>query len=141
MSVMVTGGAGYLGSHMVRQLIEANTVVVAYDNLSKGHREAVRNAPLIEGDIRNSSRLAGAIDKYAVDSVIHFAASSLVQESMEDPQKYYLNNVGGTISREFLAVCPLSASRHLSRSPVSLYDGTTTLTIFEGIVLTSFLNS
>jgi UDP-glucose 4-epimerase len=95
---MVTGGAGYLGSHMVRQLFEANTVVVAYDNLSKGHREAVRNAPLIEGDIRNSSCLAGAIDKYAVDSVIHFAASSLVQESMEDPQKYYLNNVGRTLN-------------------------------------------
>ncbi len=98
MSVMVTGGAGYLGSHMVRQLIEAETEVVAYDNLSKGHREAVRKAPLIEGDIRNSSRLAGAIEKYAVKSVIHFAASSLVQESMEDPQKYYLNNVGGTLN-------------------------------------------
>jgi len=97
MSILVLGGAGYIGSHAVYQLIDQQHEVVAVDNLQTGHRKAVHpKAKFYEGDIRNREFLRGVFEKENIDAVIHFAANSLVGESMEDPLKYFDNNVYGT---------------------------------------------
>lgn len=96
--ILVTGGAGYIGSHTVRRLRGRGYDVVVYDNLSKGHRWAVKDVELVVGDISDYARVCEVIKRYGIDSVIHFAAYSLVGESMQNPQKYYVNNVIGTIS-------------------------------------------
>lgn len=98
MSVLITGGAGYIGSHTVRYLQEAGRETVVYDNLSTGHREAVSGCPLIVGDIFDKELLKDTMHKYNVQAVIHFAAFSLVGESMTSPGKYYHNNIAGTLS-------------------------------------------
>jgi UDP-glucose 4-epimerase len=97
MSVLVLGGAGYIGSHAVYQLIDQGEEVVVIDNLETGHRGAVHpKAAFYEGDIRNLEFLRSVFKKENIDSVIHFAANSLVGESMEKPLKYFDNNVYGT---------------------------------------------
>ena len=98
MSTLITGGAGYIGSHAAREMLERGRDVVVYDNLVKGHRAAVKDCPLIVGDIFDQKLLRETIEKYHVENVIHFAAFSLVGESMVDPQKYYYNNLAGTLS-------------------------------------------
>lgn len=98
MNVLVTGGAGYIGSHTVRLLEQTGNQVVVYDNLVKGHRNAVGKNTFVEGDIFNSQLLSDTIKRYSIDSVIHFAAYSLVGESMEKPREYYRNNVLGTLN-------------------------------------------
>ena len=97
MAVLVAGGAGYIGSHTARALAEQGRDVVVYDNLSKGHREAVEGLPLVIGDIADQETLRDTIRKYGVDAVIHFAASIEVGESMKEPEAYYFNNVVGTL--------------------------------------------
>lgn len=97
MSVLVLGGAGYIGSHAVYQLIDQNERVVIIDNLETGHMEAIHtDAKFYKGDIRNIDFLRSVFEKEAIDAVIHFAANSLVGESMENPIKYFDNNVYGT---------------------------------------------
>lgn len=97
MSILVLGGAGYIGSHAVYQLIENEKSVVVIDNLQTGHRDAVHpQAIFYEGDIRNRDFLRDVFKKENIESVIHFAANSLVGESMEIPLEYYDNNVYGT---------------------------------------------
>ncbi|MGD6968375.1 UDP-glucose 4-epimerase GalE [Rossellomorea vietnamensis] len=97
MSVLVLGGAGYIGSHAVYQLIDQGENVVVIDNLETGHKEAVHpSAAFYEGDIRDIDFLRSVFEKESIESVIHFAANSLVGESMENPLKYYDNNVYGT---------------------------------------------
>ena len=97
MSVLVLGGAGYIGSHAVYQLIEEGKDVVVIDNLQTGHRQAVHpKATFYEGDIRNISFLRKVFEKESIEAVIHFAANSLVGESMEKPLLYFDNNVYGT---------------------------------------------
>lgn len=98
MNILVAGGAGYIGSHTVKKLYEMGENVVAYDNLVKGHRKAVKCDHFVKGDIFDSDLLEETIKKYNIDSVIHFAAYSLVGESMEKPQMYYKNNVEGTLN-------------------------------------------
>ena len=99
MSVLVVGGAGYIGSHTVDRLIEKGYSVVVVDNLSTGHLAAVHpQAAFYEGDIRDKAFLTGVFEKEAIDTVIHFAAFSLVGESMEKPLKYFDNNIGGMIA-------------------------------------------
>lgn len=98
MTILVTGGAGYIGSHTVRQLEQAGHRVVVYDNLVKGHRNSVKNSLFIKGDIFDSDLLEDTIKRYAITSVVHFAAYSVVGESMEKPREYYHNNVGGTLN-------------------------------------------
>lgn len=97
MSILVLGGAGYIGSHAVYQLADLNYDVVVIDNLQTGHRKAVHpKAKFYEGDIRNREFLGNVFMQENIEGVLHFAASSLVGESMEQPLKYYDNNVYGT---------------------------------------------
>ncbi len=98
MNILITGGAGYIGSHTARMFNNSCRQVVVYDNLVKGHREAVKGSTFILGDIFDSELLEHTIKKYYIDSVVHFAAFSLVGESMEKPRDYYYNNVQGTLN-------------------------------------------
>ena len=103
--VLVTGGAGYIGSHTAIELIEAGYEIVVYDNFSNSSDEAIKRVekivgkkiPLEEGDIRDTARLQEVFDKYEIDSVIHFAGLKAVGESVEKPLEYYDNNVVGTL--------------------------------------------
>jgi UDP-arabinose 4-epimerase len=97
-SILVTGGAGYIGSHACKTLARAGYCPVAFDNLSRGHREAVRWGPLIEGNIADRAKLSAALDEHRVSAVMHFAAFAYVGESVADPAMYYRNNLGGTLS-------------------------------------------
>lgn len=96
--VLVTGGAGYVGSHIVAGLLDMGREVAVLDNLSCGHRDAVRGTALYEGDIRDGAFLDKVFESEKIDAVIHFAANSLVGESVENPLKYYENNLGGAMS-------------------------------------------
>lgn len=98
MKILVLGGAGYIGSHTVYKLIESGNEVVVFDNLETGHIEAVHpKAKFYKGDLRNRSEIDSVFDKEkGIDAVIHFAANSLVGESMTNPLKYYDNNLNGT---------------------------------------------
>ena len=97
MAVLVVGGAGYIGSHAVYQLVDAGQDVVVIDHLKSGHREAVHpKARFYEGDIRDRAFLDTVFEKETIDQVVHFAAFSLVGESMEHPLAYFDNNVYGT---------------------------------------------
>lgn len=97
MAVLVTGGAGYIGSHAVAALLERGEEVVVVDNLQQGHKEAVLGGKLYVGDLRDADFLAKVFEENDIDGVIHFAANSLVGESMQNPGKYYHNNVYGTL--------------------------------------------
>ena len=97
MSVLVTGGAGYIGSHTVYKLIEEGRDVVIIDNLETGHMEAINpKAKFYKGDVRDKEFLNKVFSSENIEAVIHFAANSLVGESMKNPLKYYDNNVYGT---------------------------------------------
>jgi UDP-glucose 4-epimerase len=97
MAVLVTGGAGYIGSHAVAALLARGEDVVVLDNMQQGHRDAVLGGQLVVGDLRDEAVLDHVFQTYNIDSVIHFAANSLVGESMKLPGKYYHNNVFGTL--------------------------------------------
>lgn len=96
--ILVVGGAGYIGSHLVKDLLGKEEVIVL-DNLSTGHREAIdRRAIFVEGDLGNEEDLQMIFSSYPIKAVMHFAASSLVGESVIDPLKYYQNNVASTLT-------------------------------------------
>lgn len=97
-AVLVTGGAGYIGSHACKVLARAGYEPVVFDNLSRGHREAVRWGPLIEGSVAERGKLAAALADHRVSVVMHFAAYAYVGESVTDPALYYANNLGGSLS-------------------------------------------
>lgn len=92
-NILVIGGAGYIGSHMVRMLANQGYNPVVFDNLSKGHREAVANYPFELGDLGDKARLTEVFKKYGIEAVMHFAAFAEVGESVKEPSKYYHNNV------------------------------------------------
>ena len=98
MNILLTGGAGYVGSHAARILREAGHEVWIYDNLAYGHRDAVPEDRLIEGDIMNGAALASAFRDHKIDAVMHFAAFCYVGESVTDPAIYYQNNVVGALT-------------------------------------------
>ncbi|MCT8394379.1 UDP-glucose 4-epimerase GalE [Weissella soli] len=99
MAILVLGGAGYIGSHMVDRLLAANREVVVVDNLLTGHRASVpAEVPFYEVDIRDKAALDDVFTKEKIDQVVHFAASSIVPESMADPLKYFDNNTFGMIA-------------------------------------------
>lgn len=96
--VLVTGGAGYIGSHACKALARAGYVPVAFDNLSTGWREAVKFGPLVQGDLLDRAALDAAFSQYCPIAVLHFAALSLVGESMSDPGLYWRSNVNGSLN-------------------------------------------
>jgi UDP-glucose 4-epimerase len=95
MKILVTGGAGYIGSHMVKMLAARGDEVTVLDDLSTGHADAVRNAHFVRADLSGVSEI---FKERKTEAVIHFAAASLVGESVADPLKYYTRNVGGTLA-------------------------------------------
>lgn len=98
MKILVTGGAGYIGSHTVKQLVDAGHQTVVLDNFYSGHRWAVDpGATLIEGDIADQKLVGQVLKQYNIDSVVHFAGYIVVPESVSDPFKYYENNVVGSL--------------------------------------------
>ncbi len=98
MRILVTGGAGYIGSHILIRLAEAGHEVVTYDNLSTGHAWAVTQGTLVEGDIADATRLGKLLDAQSFDAVCHMAAHIVVPESVRDPLKYYNNNTANTLA-------------------------------------------
>ena len=98
MKIFIIGGAGYIGSHMVKIAHLAGHSVVTIDNLSTGHRDAVLHGEFENCDLLNSKKLDSLFKKYKPDAVMHFGAFSLVGESMTEPNKYYQNNVIGTLN-------------------------------------------
>ena len=101
--VLVTGGAGFIGSHACKALARAGYQPVAFDNLSTGHADAVRWGPLVRGDVRDRGDLVRAMTAHGVGAVLHFAALAYVGHSVADPAAYYDVNVGGMIA--LLAAC------------------------------------
>ena len=98
MKVLVCGGAGYIGSHMVAHLLENGSEVIVLDNFQKGHRDSLLGGKLYEGDLRDRKILDKVFSENKIDAVIDFAADSLVGESVNEPLKYFDNNVGSVIS-------------------------------------------
>ncbi|MBW5411072.1 UDP-glucose 4-epimerase GalE [Brachyspira hampsonii] len=102
--ILVTGGAGYIGSHTVINLLENGNDIVIFDSLENGHIETVNtllnlgNVKFEKGDLRNKSDIEKVFSKYKIEGVIHFAAFALVEESVSNPSKYYINNIYGTLN-------------------------------------------
>lgn len=96
--ILVTGGAGYIGSHTCKALAKAGYLPIVFDNLSTGHAYAVKWGPFVQGDLNDRAKLDEAFKVYKPRAVIHFAANAIVVESMSDPGKYYRNNVGSTVA-------------------------------------------
>src|SRR5678816_2351015 len=94
--ILVTGGAGYIGSHAVKALRQSGFEPVIFDNFSTGHRSFVRNTPCLEGDLLNPDDLSKLFSQYSIEGVMHFAGRALVGESHEKPELYHqINVVGG----------------------------------------------
>jgi UDP-arabinose 4-epimerase len=98
MRVFITGGAGYIGSHTAQRFALAGFEPVVFDNMQTGHRWAVRWGPLAEGDLSDSNRLRDVLARYRPEAVIHFAGSAYVGESMQQPRKYFRNNVVNSLN-------------------------------------------
>ncbi len=131
--LLVTGGAGFIGSHTSKQLAREGFLPIAYDNLSTGHREAVKWGPLVEGDISDTDGLLAALRLHQPRAVIHFAASAYVGESVSDPAKYYRNNVQGTLS--LFEACRLAGVRTvIFSSSCATYGAPATMPIDENTV-------
>ncbi|MCI5165648.1 MAG: UDP-glucose 4-epimerase GalE [Candidatus Electrothrix sp. GM3_4] len=96
--ILVTGGAGYIGSHTCKLLVQRGYLPITYDNLVYGHTWAVQWGPFIQGDIRDTRKLEEVFAEYQPEAVIHFAAFAYVGESVQQPEKYYQNNVAGTLA-------------------------------------------
>jgi UDP-glucose 4-epimerase len=96
--ILVIGGAGYIGSHMVRLLVEAGREVVVFDNFSQGHRQAIWGVEVFQGDLLEPAELRAVFERHDIDAVIHFAALIAVGDSVRDPNAYYRNNVIGTLN-------------------------------------------
>lgn len=120
-SILVTGGAGYIGSHVVRQLGEARERVVVLDNLSTGFRDAVTHGELVTGETGDASLVAQLLHDHDVDTVMHFAAHTVVPESVSDPLKYYGNNTCST--RTLLACCRDAGVAHFVFSSTAAVYG------------------
>ncbi len=121
MSILVTGGAGYIGSHVVRQLRERNEKVIVLDNLSTGFRSAVVGAPLVVGDTGDKDLVNQILREHRVETVMHFAAHTIVPESVSNPLKYYGNNTCST--RSLLQCCQEANVKHFVFSSTAAVYG------------------
>jgi UDP-glucose 4-epimerase len=119
--ILVTGGAGYIGSHVARQLRARGERVIVLDNLSTGFREAVLGGELVVGDTGDRERVTRILGEHAIDTVMHFAAHTVVPESVSDPLKYYANNTCAT--RNLLACCAAAGVRHFVFSSTAAVYG------------------
>jgi len=119
--ILVTGGAGYIGSHVVLQLVEAGEDVVVLDNLSTGFADAVRSAPLVVGDVGDRALVTRLLREKGIRSVLHFAARTIVPESVADPLRYYGNNTCAT--RALLASCAEAGVEHVVFSSTAAVYG------------------
>jgi UDP-glucose 4-epimerase len=123
MSVLITGGAGYIGSHMAHHLLGAGEKIVVLDNLSTGvEKNLPKNAPLVRGDIADAALVAKILREHKVDSVIHFAGSVVVPESVEKPLDYYANNTSG--ARSLIEACVRHGVPHFIFSSTAAVYGT-----------------
>ncbi|SEO98471.1 UDP-glucose 4-epimerase GalE [Aquisalimonas asiatica] len=120
-TVLVTGGAGYIGSHVTRQLVERGERVVVLDNLSTGFREAVEGAELVVGDTGDAALVNDLMARHAVDTLMHFAAHTVVPESVADPLKYYRNNTNS--SRILVEACVANGVRRVVFSSTAAVYG------------------
>src|ERR1700730_5027312 len=121
MTILVTGGAGYIGSHMVHALLDAGERVVVLDNLSSGFKWAVATGtPLVIGDTGDEALVARIIAEHAIDAIIHFAASIVVPDSVSDPLGYYRNN---TVNSRALIECAVKGGvrRFIFSSTAAVY--------------------
>jgi len=142
--VLVTGGAGYIGSHTAIELIEAGYDIVIYDNFSNSSDEAIkrvekivnRSIPLVEGDIRDKEGLRKVFEEYDIDSVIHFAGLKAVGESVEKPLEYYDNNVVGTL-RLLEVMKEFDCKKIVFSSSATVYGDPHTLPIKEDFPLSA----
>lgn len=98
MAVLVCGGAGYIGSHVNKQLNKEGYETVVFDNLIYGHRDAVKWGHFVQGDLKNIDEIEAVFQKYSIEAVFHFAAYAYVGESVKEPEKYYYNNVANTLN-------------------------------------------
>jgi len=119
--ILVTGGAGYIGSHVVRQLGEAGRKIIVLDNLSTGFRKAVLYGDLVEGDTGDRAFVTQLLREHDIESVLHFAAHIVVPESVSNPLKYYGNNTCNT--RELLAACAAAGVKHFIFSSTAAVYG------------------
>lgn len=130
MRVLVTGGAGYIGSQTAKALALAGFEPVVYDNLSEGHRWAVQWGPLVEGNLSDRGRLEEALQQHSIEAVIHFAAHAYVGESMREPRKYFQNNVtDALVLLDTLLDCGIEA--FVFSSSCAVYGSPDTLPIGE----------
>ncbi len=131
MNVLVTGGAGYIGSHAVRRLLDGGHRVVVVDNLFRGHREAVpEGTPLYELDIRDTEQITSVLKQERIEVVMHFAALAYVGESVDEPLWYYENNTGGSLSL-LKAMDAAGVRRFVFSSTCATYGEPETLPITE----------
>ena len=133
-SFLVVGGAGYIGSHVVKELIAAGHEVIVLDDLSKGHREAVAAGAFLEGDLGDHVLLDRIFSEQRIDCVMHFAAYSLVGESVEDPLAYYDNNTGKT-ARLLTAMKVHGVLRFILSSTAAVYGEPEQIPISENASL------
>ena len=119
-TILVTGGAGYIGSHACKALARAGYEPVAYDSLVRGHRDAVRWGPLVEGDLADRALLVATLKRHRVDAVMHFAAFAYVEESVREPALYFRNNVINTFGL-FEAMREAGAGRIVFSSTCATY--------------------
>jgi UDP-glucose-4-epimerase GalE len=128
--ILVTGGAGYIGSHAVKALMQASFRPVVYDNLSTGHRELVTGGELIEGDLRDKARLDDVFKQYPVAAVMHFASHCYVGESWEDPYKYYHDNLVNALNL-FGAMIAHKVKKFIFSSTCAVYGNPERIPISE----------
>lgn len=131
MNILVTGGAGYIGSHAVKQLCLAEQSLVVVDNLERGNRESVpTDLPFYQVDIAETCRIQEIIEKHQIDTVMHFAALAYVGESVERPLEYYNNNTAGTVSL-LRAMQATGVNRLIFSSSCAVYGAPEELPILE----------
>src|ERR1700691_2235083 len=129
-TILVTGGAGYIGSHACKALAKAGYEPVSYDNLVRGHREAVRWGPLVEGDLADRELLAATMKRHAVAAVMHFAAFAYVEESVKRPELYFRNTVINSLGL-FEAMLAAKVKRIVFSSTCATYGVPTEMPIRE----------